>query len=282
MSFFSAPRGSRCLGGPNELAASASRVWDVNQELAAGNDLPWWTPRFMSGSSYGLNHARGLYLLPWGILANWFDLATAGKLMCLAAIFLSAVGMYFCARKLLRHEWAAALAAIAYLLHPEQIIRAAGAEHVTITLSFVFVPLLWWTFARALETNRLRDILLCALVVVGAAWADNKQALAHFVFLAGYLVYWLWPAARRQHWQQTVRTCAFIGVAAAAMGAFVIVPGLTEQKLVKLFINEPLVEWQKTYSFKSLFALADRDGVASRSAITGVQRALQEQRYRPA
>jgi len=264
-----------------ELSASASRVWDVKQEMADGHGVPWWTPNFMSGSSYGLNHARGLYLVIWGTLANWFSLGAAGKLMCLLAMFGSAVAMFFCARRLLGHPWAAALAAAAYLLHPQQLTRAAGAEHITIALSFAFVPLLWWTFARALDSNRLRDILLCGLVAAGFAWADNKQALAHGVFLAGYLVYWLWQPARRAQWRMTARTCVLVGAAAGVIGAIVIIPGLTEQKLVKLFYNDPVAAWQKTYSFKSLLGLADRDGYLTRTALQGVQLALQTGRIQP-
>ena len=38
-----------------ELAASASRVWDIKREIVQHHSLPWWTPYYMSGSSYGLN-----------------------------------------------------------------------------------------------------------------------------------------------------------------------------------------------------------------------------------
>ena len=111
-----------------ELAASASRVWDIKTELTTHHQLPWWTPNFMSGSSYAINHSRGFYLLPWLAFSTFTDLETAGKLVALLAIFASAVAMYACARHFLRHDWAAVLAAVAFMLHPEQIIRAAGAE----------------------------------------------------------------------------------------------------------------------------------------------------------
>src|SRR5215475_15019926 len=110
----------------NELAASASRVWDIKTEIATHHALPWWTPNFMSGSSYALNHARGFYLVPWIVLSTFTDLESAGKLMALLAIFISGLAMYGCVRYFLKNDWAAALAGIAFMLHPAQLNRAAG------------------------------------------------------------------------------------------------------------------------------------------------------------
>ena len=102
-----------------ELAASASRVWDIKSELATHGTLPWWTPNFMSGSSYALNHARGFYLLPWLLLSFVTDLPTAGKLIALGAMLAGAISMFFCARYFFRQSpvanWAAALAAGVFL-----------------------------------------------------------------------------------------------------------------------------------------------------------------------
>ena len=257
----------------NELGASASRVWDIKQQLTQHHELPWWTPWYMSGSSYGLNHARGFYLLPWLFFSTFTNLITAGKLTALAAIFASAVAMYFCARHFMKNEWAAVLAALAFVLHPEQIIRAADKGHITIVLFFPFMPLLWLTLARALEKNTFRDTFLCALVAVLAWWTDNKQAFIMFLFLFAYALYWLWP--RRKQWQPTAKTCALLAVLGLAMGAWVLAPGFVETGDVKLFIGDPLVEWQKTYSFKSLLALVDRNGSVSKDAATATMARIQ-------
>ncbi|HUJ09431.1 MAG TPA: hypothetical protein VL171_05340 [Verrucomicrobiae bacterium] len=251
-----------------ELAASASRVWDIKREIVQHHLLPWWTPDYMSGSSYGLNYARGFYLLPWILFSTFTGLMTAGKLTALLAIFASAITMYFCARHFLKSEWAAVLAALAYMLHPEQLIRAAGAEHITISLFFPFIPLLWLTLSRALESNSSRDTLVCAVVAVLAWWTDNKQAFVQFLFLFGYAVYWLWP--RRKQWQPATRTCGLLAAFGLALGAWVIVPGLVESKYVKLFIGDPIAAWQKTYAFKSLLGLVDRDGAVTSNIVQTV------------
>jgi hypothetical protein len=251
-----------------ELAASASRVWDIKRELVQHHTLPWWTPYFMSGSSYGLNYARGFYLLPWILFSTFTDLLTAGKLTALGAVFASAITMYFCVRHFLKSEWAAVLSALAFMLHPEQLIRAAGAEHITISLFFPFIPLLWLTLSRALHSNNIRDTFVCALVAVLAWWTDNKQAFIHFLFLFGYAVYWLWP--RRKQWQPTARTCGLLALMGIGLGAWVIAPGVLESRYVKLFLGDPVVAWQKTYSFKSLLGLADRNGEVTSNIVQGV------------
>jgi hypothetical protein len=257
----------------HELSASASRVWDVKREIAAHHYLPWWTPWFMSGSSYGLNHSRGFYLLPWILFSTFTDLITAGKLTALLAIFAGGVTMYGCARHFLKNEWAAILAALAFLLHPEQIIRAAGAEHITIILFMPFMPLLWLTLSRALERNTFRDTFLCAFVAVLAWWTDNKQAFTSFLFLFCYAIYWLWP--RRKQWQPTARTCGVLAALGLALGAWALAPGVVESGDVKLFIGDPLMGWQKTYAFKSLLSLVDRNGVATSNASSVVMSRIQ-------
>jgi glycopeptide antibiotics resistance protein len=257
----------------NELSGSASRVWDIKREISQHHFLPWWTPYFMSGSSYGLNYSRGFYLLPWIFLSMFTDLITAGKLVALLAIFTGAVTMYCCAWHFLKHDWGATLAAVAFLLHPEQIIRAAGVEHTTIILFFPFMPLLWLTLTRALEANTVRDTFLCALVAVLAWWTDNKQAFTMFLFLFGYAVYWLWP--RREQWRPTARTCGLLAAMGLAMGTWVLVPGFVESGYVKLFYGDQLAAWQKSYSFKSLLGLVDRNGSATSNLTNIVYSRLQ-------
>lgn len=264
-----------------ELAGFVSRLWDVQRELKAGHSLPWWTPNYMSGSSYALNHSQGLYLVTGLLFAQFTSPLVACKLSALLAIFAGAVAMYFCARHFLRNEWAAALAAVAFLLHPEQLIRAAGAEHLGVILWMPFMPLTWWLFARVLETGKFRDAFWCALAVVGMLWAHNKMAFVQFVFLAGYLAYWLWP--RRAEVVRHVKTCAIVAGLSAVLGAFIILPGYVEAKYSKLLSGEQdqLKLWQQGYAFKSLLGIVDRNGSATRAATLGVKAKLDAQTYRP-
>ncbi|MBI3786383.1 MAG: YfhO family protein [Deltaproteobacteria bacterium] len=220
----------------------------------------------MSGSSYAM--ARGFALVPWLLLSVFTDIVTAGKLTALAAIFASAVAMYVCARHFLKQEWAAVVSALVFILHPQQLIHAAAAEHLTISLFFPLIPLLWLALSRALESNRFRDTFLCALLAVLAWWTDNKQAFINFAFLGAYVVYWLWP--RRQRWRPIVRTCALLAVLGLTLGAPFLVPGLVESKNVKLFADDPVRAWQATYSLKDVLQLVDRNGIIAATAAEDV------------
>ena len=263
-----------------ELGGFVSRVWDVQREWREHHHLALWTPYYMSGSSYGLNHSQGFYLLPSLVFASFTDVHTAVKLTALLAIFGGALAMYGCARHFLKNEWAAALAGIAFLLHPEQIIRAAGAEHLGVIVFMPFMPLTFWLFARALESGKFRDIFWCGLAAFGLLWTHNKMAFVHGIFLAGYLGYWL---CRKPDWKHTGRTLTLLGGVTIGLCAVLIVPGAMESGHVKLLSGEQeqLRQWQHGYAFKSLLALVDRNGAVTGATTNELSRLLQSQAFRP-
>jgi hypothetical protein len=159
------------------------------------------------------------------------------------------------------------------MFHPEQMTRAATQEHMPIITFMPFIPLVWWRFARVLDERTWRNIALCAIVTVFGVWADVKQLVVQGVFLAGYLVYWCWR--HRAEAKLALATCVKLGAASALLGAFIVIPGLTEQPFIKLFLGDPLVAWQKTYSLHSPLALVDRAGTLSAGTVAGVQYAAQ-------
>ena len=263
-----------------ELAAFVSRLWDVQSEFAAGHGLTWWTPFYMSGSSYGLNHSQGLYLLPGLLLAKLVSVQVAIKLTSLLAIFAGGWAMYGCARYFIKNEWAAAFAGLVFLLHPEQIIRAAGAEHLGVILFIPFMPLTFWLLAKALDTGRFRDLFFCALALTGMLWAHNKMAFTHSIFLAAYLGY---RFATNRQWQIDLKRLGIAAILTGLLAGPFIIPGLLEAGQVKLLSGEgeQLVLWQRNYSFKSLLGLVDRDGVVTHATTGKLQQLLQAQAFRP-
>lgn len=265
-----------------EFAGFVSRLWDLQREWEQHRQLAWWTPFYMSGSSYGLHHSQGLYLPVAWLLAQWVDPLTAVKLTASLAIAAGGLAMFGCARYLIgAHpfaDWAAWLAGMAFLLHPQQVIRAAGAEHLGVMVFLPFIPLSWWAVARLLDRGRWVDMLAAAAAVAGSMWAHNKMAFVNLLFLAGYLGYRIaiQPAAERLGFvRAAVGRVVGAGLLAALLGAFFILPGLWEARYVKLFRGDPFAEWQRSYSFKSLFGVLDRDGVLTRQTIHGVLRPVE-------
>lgn len=249
-----------------ELAAGASRVWDIRRELLEHGTLPWWTPWFMSGSSYALQHAQGLPLVAWLGLSLGLSLDVAGRMVALLAIGASAVTMFACARRLLGSPWAAALAAVAYAMHPQQAFRAGGDEHVGLSVVFALVPLAWLTWTRATETGTLRGALPCALVLAALLWTSTKHVLVMGLLLGLGTLARGWPVGRSAL-RPALRGSLLVLLLGAGLGAFCIVPALEESQHARLFVGEDVTEWQRQLSFRSVLGLVDRDGVLTRPAI---------------
>jgi hypothetical protein len=161
---------------------------------------------------------------------------------------------------------------MAYLLHPQQLVRAAATEHIGVMLAFPLIPLTWLCFARALEQGRLRRIGWCALAMVALAATSYKQALVQSVFLLAYL--WIGATWRGGRWRETLRTCALTGAWAMALAAVILVPLWVETPLVKGLSDQETARWQRMYSLKSVLALVDREGVLTRTALEGLQEHL--------
>jgi hypothetical protein len=249
-----------------ELAAAASRVWDVRRELAEHGTVPWWTPWFMGGTPYTLLWAQGLPLAAWLGLSFGLPLAAAGKAVALLAVGASAIAMYACARRLLGSPWAAALAAVAYALHPQQAFRAGGDEHVGLSVAFALVPLAWLGWTRATQAGTLAAAFRCALALAALLWTSGKHAavLVGLLALATAIQVWAggWPAVR-----PAVRGAALVLALTAGLGAFSLVPAAEESRHARLFAGEDVAEWRRQLSFRSLLGPIDRDGALTRGAI---------------
>ena len=254
-----------------ELAAAASRVWDLRRELVAHHGLAWWTPWFMDGSPYALQHAQGLPLVAWlGLSLGGVDLAVAGKAVALLAIAASALTMFVCARALLGSPWAAALAAVAYGLHPQQAFRAGGDEHVGLSVAFALVPLVWLAWTRATEDGSLRSAFLAALALTALLWTSSKHVLVLGLLLALATLARVASGGRAAA-GPAARGAAMVLVLGAALGAFCIVPALEESRHAHLFTGEDVTEWQRQLAFRSLVGLVDRNGALTAPAMAAVE-----------
>ncbi len=239
-----------------ELPIYASRVWDLERELARAHRIPWWTATFHDGSSEAFVYATGAWIAPWTLLARALGLVAAGKVLTLLAIGGSGVSMFFCARRFLRSEWAAALAALAFLFHPQLLARAGGVEHLYVVMFAPLVPLAWLTLARALDRARFVDAFACAVTLDAMLWMQNKQTLVQLVFLAAFAA---WSLARdRERRASKAKTLATIAALALPMIAFFVTPMITELRAFKLFEGDPLEAWQRMYALTDVGTLVDR------------------------
>jgi hypothetical protein len=239
-----------------ELPIYASRVWDLERELARSHRTPWWTKTFHDGSSEAFVYATGAWIAPWTLLARGLGLVAAGKVLTLLAIGAAGVSMFFCAKRFLRSDSAAALAALAYLFHPQLLARAGGVEHLYVVMFVPLVPLAWLTLARALDRARFADAFACAVSLDAMLWMQTKQTLVQLVFLTAFAA---WSIARdRERRPSMVKALATIAALALPMAAFFVTPLITELRALKLFEGDPLEAWQRMYSLADVGALVDR------------------------
>lgn len=258
-----------------ELAAAASRVWDIRRELLEHGRLPWWTPSYLSGYGYALQYAQGLPLVPWVVLSAIVPIATAGKLVALGALGAGAVAMYFCARAVLGDDRAATLSALAFLLHPQQLVRAGAAEHIGVVVALALIPLAWLCSSRALSRGDPHDAVAAALSLVALFWTSSKEVVVLLPFLLAGSAVTAWQARRRRPLVAVVRTGAAVAVLSLGLGAFCLVPTFLESQHVKLLAGDPVETTQRFYAFKSLLALVDRGAVVTGAAVDGVTRDLE-------
>lgn len=252
-----------------ELAAAASRVWDLRRALVEHGTLPWWTPWFLGGMPYALQHAQGLPLVPWLALSFAFPLDVAGKLVALATIGTSAAAMFACARAVLGSPWAAALAAVAYALHPQQAFRAAGDEHVGLVIALALLPLAWLGWTRAIETGTLRAALGAALALAALLWTSSRHALVLGMLLGAVTAVRVWAGTIAP--RVALRGAAGAVALAVGLSAFAIVPALEESRHARLFRPEDVAEWRRQLSLRSLLGPVDRDGVFTRPAMAAAE-----------
>ncbi len=239
-----------------EIPVYVSRLWDFERELGRSGHVPWWTSVFMNGSSEALPYAGDFPLVPWALFASVLDPLVAGKLVALVSIGASGVTMCLLAFRLLRRETAAAVAGLAYMLHPLLLTRAGAAEHISVVVFLAMLPVAWFFFVGVLEEGRFADVVACAVTLALMVWTQNKHTAIQVPFFAAFAVRSLVrePARRRE----ILRTMGMLAVLALALAAFVVVPSLSELKLLKLFEGDPFDGWQRMYSVHGLGALVDR------------------------
>jgi hypothetical protein len=240
-----------------EIPLYASRIWDMQHEIARSGHVTWWTSTFMMGSSNALPYAS-FPLVPWFFLAKVFGLMLPGKLLVLASTFACGPSMYYLARRFVGSDLGATFAALAYMLHPHVLAAGTSSEHVSVVMFMALLPLGWLTLARALESGRFPERFACATTFMLLAWTQNKLTTVQAPFL---VVYALWDFARagRGHRSSRVWTLASTLGLTIVTSAFFLVPSLSEMSLMKLFEGDPFDGWQQMYSLTNLTGLFARE-----------------------
>jgi hypothetical protein len=210
--------------------ANASIQWDAvdfhysAQKYFAGHilsgRLPQWTPYVFSGFPFLADPQVGAwYPLNWpffltGVASRAIEWELA--LHCLLAL----AGGYLLARQLSTSRAGAVFAGVFFAFSG---FFAGHSSHVGIFQTAALLPWLLWAGLRAVRSIRTLPVLLAVAGCVVLA-GHFQTALYSFFALALFLAADF--AARRDSWRRTVLVLASTAVAAFALSAVMVLPGL--------------------------------------------------------
>ncbi|MFH1148843.1 MAG: hypothetical protein V1748_00050 [Actinomycetota bacterium] len=170
---------------------------------------------------FGTNPLTSLITVPLSIIAGE---TVAYNLILLLSFFLTALAMYFFARRLTGNRAAAGFAGFAFAFCP--FMLAQGKEHIGL-LSAFWLPLFALFLIKALEKPGLRPVVWCAVILV-LTWLYNLQygmmaALFAVVFVPVVLLVRRRRSGRREGGGGRLVTAAVVCLVLVALAGLALV-----------------------------------------------------------
>lgn len=217
--------------------------------------IPWWSPDFMSGSS-----VAQFYLMLVPILSGTVGIALFGdpagvKVALLMVIPLGGLAMWLMLWRLTGNAWTAAVGGILYALAPQVLLRIVDFEHLG-AMSYVFPPLILWSFLKVSEEGSWRASTL--LAVSWAAMMLSYTKLA-FMFLPVAAVFFVWLLVDRPDRRVAlVRGSVMSAIMVVPLAVVLFFPLAREYPWVAAFQFDGFEGWQQAFSIKNFLSTLDR------------------------
>lgn len=205
-----------------------ARLYLFDQALKAGQ----FPVRWVSGLGFGFGYPLFNFYPPLVYIVGekfhllGFSFIDSIKLTFFASIFLSGIAMYIFAKEL----WGkipALVASAFYIFVPYRAldiyVRGALAE----AFSFVWLPLILWSFFMFSATKRVIYIYLSAIFLALLMITHNLIFLPFVLLLPLYLLFLIWKSPNKK--LSTVN-CQLSILLALALSAFFWIPALFEKK----------------------------------------------------
>jgi dolichol-phosphate mannosyltransferase len=250
-----------CQNGPSnqELLANYAKAKDLWDLMVTNKGFAWWTPNYLGGAPTAPMAGTGLTMF-WMVLGGAFTNPIMGcKLLGFLALAVSGILMSAFIRRLTGDERAGWIAAFLYALGPQAALRLAGNEHMPVIFSMPYPPLIGWGLLEIATRSSGRGIVVLALSVAAMSLTFNKIT-AVFAPVAFGLAVWL--HFRYPHkTMPMIRGCLLAGGIFLFLGIFPQLPGLREASRMTLFLTDPLLGWQSSFSIKAPLSWFDRGGL---------------------
>jgi dolichol-phosphate mannosyltransferase len=242
-----------------EQLANVSKALDFARNASLSNPFPWWTSDYLGGHSAA--GAAGTILSYLAILlgAALGGIITGPKLVALAAMGMSAVGMAAAMRQVTPCRWTAAAAGVLYLVSPQLSLSFGAKEHYVVGFALALIPWVTWALVRHARERTRRTLLTAALASAGLMLVNLKTAVV-FAPFAALLFAW----ARCEHGEPRGglfrELMLFFGTVLALAG-FAVFPMLREGQWMTFFEGDPFEGWQRTFALKTLLEWFDWGGM---------------------
>ena len=215
-----------------------ARLYLFDQSLKAGQ----FPVRWVDGLGFNFGYPLFNFYPPFTyMLGEIFHLASftyidSIKLVFFSSIFFSGVAMYIFVKELWGRS-AGTISSLFYLLVPyralDLYVRGALAE----SFSFVWLPLILWSFLKLFKTGNTRYIYLSAIFLALLMITHNLIFLPFMLILPFYLFFLIWKSLNRK---LLVVSCIGSVVLSFLLSAFFWAPALLEKRFT--IVDEMLLQ----------------------------------------
>ena len=205
-----------------------ARLYLFDKSLKAGQ----FPVRWVDGLGFNFGYPLYNFYPPFTyMLGEIFHLASftyidSIKLVFFSSIFFSGVAMYIFVKELWGRS-AGTISSLFYLLVPyralDLYVRGALAE----SFSFVWLPLILWSFLKLFKTGNTRYIYLSAIFLALLMITHNLIFLPFMLILPFYLFFLIWKSLNRK---LLVVSCIGSVVLSFLLSAFFWAPALLEKR----------------------------------------------------
>src|SRR3990167_1406976 len=215
-----------------------ARLYLFDKSLKAGQ----FPVRWVDGLGFNFGYPLYNFYPPFTyMLGEIFHLASftyidSIKLVFFSSIFFSGVAMYIFVKELWGRS-AGTISSLFYLLVPyralDLYVRGALAE----SFSFVWLPLILWSFLKLFKTGNTRYIYLSAIFLALLMITHNLIFLPFMIILPFYLLFLIWHSSRKLF---TIYHFLFTIALAMGLSAYFWIPAILEKKYT--IVDEMLLQ----------------------------------------
>lgn len=209
-----------------------ARLFDLDQVLKAGH-IP---PRIVPNLGFGYGYPFFNFYPPFVYyVAEIFHIFGVGyidsiKLMIGLGFVLSGIAMYIFAKEHFG-ELGGLVSAIAYIYVPYHAVDVYVRGALPEFWSFVWIPLLFWSFFKLANTENNKYIILSGLFTTGLILTHNLIAIMSGIFLAIYILFLFFKTNYSLQFIKKITISIIIGL---GLSAYFWMPSFFEKKYTLL------------------------------------------------